>query len=121
MFEKKYLSNKNAQFVNIVVKLLVSEIDDVSLDVPNFKLYVSKLFAHLCYNEHVKVSAVYQYFIKTYQQKSTYQKEKQRDVINKMIEMSVDELNYLKCSNSIIKKVRQFCLNVDNYYYEYDK
>ena len=108
MFEKEYLEEKN--FINAVIKLLVSEIDDASMDAPLFKKHVSTLFAHICWNEYVEVNACFNYFIKKYQQCSSYKKGAQNKTINKMITMSIDELNNFKGSSAMIKKVRSFCV-----------
>jgi len=54
LFEQGVLDNRQANFVNIVVKYLTIQLDESSMDCPNFTRYVAQLFANLVYNEYLK-------------------------------------------------------------------
>ena len=110
MFKKNVLSNKGAQFINVVINHLAKELDESSMDCPKFKNYIAKLFAKLCYNGYLKPDPCYNFFIKKYKEHSEYQSIAQKKTINKIIQYSIDELQHLKAKQSLISKIKKYLL-----------
>jgi len=110
LFHKKILNNKQNDFINVVVKYLCIQFDDSSMDCPNFKKYVGKLFANLSFNKYVIADKCYSYFIKKYQEYSEYKDIAKKKNINKLIGYSIEELQYLQASQSMINTINSCSL-----------
>jgi len=108
LFDAEVLSNKGGLFHDSVVKFLASQMDDSSVDCPNFGKYVGQMFAHLYNAEHMVADDLFGVFDRHYRDRSEMPKVARTKRFNKLVRASVEELNVLRCEPQYVEEIQAF-------------
>merc|ERR1719319_1054205 len=107
MVEELFEKNVFSEFES-VVKYLAIEMDNASVDCPNFGKYVGRLFANLYNSEYLKAIDLFGVFEKHYRDHSDCPKNTRLKRFNKLVAASVDELNELRCEEKYVRVIEKY-------------